>query len=269
MKIKFAQTCVIALSLYATTAAAANWEGASAAEIAVLPPYCTVRVTGGMDKNWLNTLGSIYNHLHHYCYALNYANRYYKSPNSQDRKFYLLSIDNNVNYVITHGDQSSTLMPEIYFTKGKFLILGGKDAEGVKAFFQAIQLKPDYPDPYVGIADFYTQRGNNKDALKFLQDGLRQQPTSRQLARRYKELGGKLPLPEVPASNNKSASTESQTPVPAETEKKVVVAAPLVVPQTSNPGKTPAGETTPEKIGNPSNPWCRFCAEDALTPAGK
>lgn len=269
MKIKFAQTFVMALGLSAATAGAVPWDKFTDAEIAALPPYCTAKMSGSFDKHWLNTLGSIYNHVHHYCGTLGFASRYYKSHSPQDRRFFLQEIDNNLNYMITHGDPSATLMPEIYFTKGKFLILGGKDAEGVKAFFQAIQLKPDYPDPYAGIADFYARMGNNKDALKFLQDGLRQKPTSRQLARRYKELGGKLPLPEVPASKNKTAKTESQTPVPAETEKKVVVAAPLVAPQTSKPGKTPAGETTPEKIGNPSNPWCRFCAEDALTPAGK
>lgn len=269
MKRKIAQVFVMVLGLSAATAGAVSWDKPTDAEVAALPPYCMAKFRGVNVEQWERALGSIYEHVHHYCGALVYISRYYKTSNPQDRKFFMNNIINNLNYMTTHADQNSPLMPEIYFTKGRFLMYADKNAEGIEAFRHAIQLKPDYALPYDAIADFYTGIKNKQDALEILKEGLRQIPNSPTLKRRYHELGGKLPLPEVPPSEDRKAQTKSQAPVPAVTENTIVETAPLVAPQTSKPEEAPPDETPPQKIGTPSNPWCRFCPDVESAPAGK
>jgi tetratricopeptide (TPR) repeat protein len=207
--------------------------------------------------------------MYHYCGALVEINRYYKSSDKQDRKFLIQNSIGNLDYMISHAEQSSALMPEIYFTKGRILVLDGRNAEAVKEFLQAIRLKPDYADPYAAMADFYARIEKKQDALKILQEGLRQIPTSRKLARRYQELGGKLPRPEANPPLAETAKPETQPPVPVETAKKVLEAAPVAARQAPEPEPASPSERPPEKIGSPSNPWCRFCTDDKPVPAGK
>lgn len=265
MKIKFIQAFVVGLCLYSATVGAVPWDNPTDAEVASLPPYCLAKFRGVAVEQWQNTLGSIYLHVHHYCGAMVYINRYYKSSNAQDRKFYIREIIDNLDYMISHAEQSSALMPEIYFTKGRVLTLDGRNGEAAKEFFHAIQLKPDYVDPYAALADFYSGVGKKQDALKILEEGLRQVPGSRSLVRRYHELGGKNPLPSPPPP------AASATPVEAKTAGVKTDANAPIQPAVSIPAPASEGATTPvatqpapaaedsSKIGSPTNPYCRFC----------
>lgn len=267
MKIKLAQAFVMALCLYATTADALPWDKPTDAEIAALPPYCSARFRHVDMERWQKTMGSIFEHVHHYCGALVFLSRYYKISNPQDRRFVLGEVLSNIEYMIKHGDQRSALMPEIHLTKGRALILAGKHAEAANEFIRAIQLKPDYTAPYLAMADFYDQFEKKQDALKILQEGLRHIPTSRSLARRYQELGGKLPLPESPPSASEASRSEAQPSASVEAEKKVVEATPATSSKTLNSEQVSPSERPPEKTGSPSNPWCRFCTDDEPAPA--
>ena len=277
MKINLVQIFVAALCLYAASAGAQNYNGTTEAELAVLPTYCVEKLRGsGCDwscsQKWLPSLGPIIYHLHHYCFALVALGRHYRSGNPVDRGFFLQEAEDNINYMTRITDpavENSALMPEIYLTKGKVLTLEHRDAEAANAFLHAIQLKPDYADPYAAMADFYIRIENKQDALRILQEGLHQIPTSKSLARRYQELGGKLPLPDAGPAVTAISKPEPQSPVPAETEEKVEEPNPTTTPQTSSPEQASRRESPPEKIGSPSNPWCRFCVDDGSTPAAK
>jgi len=269
MKNKLAQVFVMALYLYSAAAGAMAIDKPTDAEVAVLPPYCLAKFRGVDVEKWKSALGSIYSHVHHYCGSLYIINRYHKLNNQQDRKYYVRVIIDNIDYMFSHGDQSSALIPEIHFTKGKVLVLDGNHAGAAKEFLIAIQLKPGYVAPYLAMADYYASLKNKPEALKLLQEGIRQIPTSRSLARRYQELGGKLPLPEANPPVAETSHPETQPPVLVEAEKKVVEAPTFSAPKTSRPEQALPSGRTQDKIGSPSNPWCRFCTDDEPAPAGK
>ena len=273
MRIKLAPAFFMTLALFATTARALESGKPTDAEMATLPPYCPSRFRGPSDehfKDWMNTIGPIFEHIHHYCGALVALSRYNRSNDPQDRRYLLGEVLSNIEYVTKITSvQNSALMPEIYITKGRVLLRAHRDAEAVNVFLSAIQLKPDYAPPYLAMADYYAGIKKKQDALKFLQEGLRQIPTSKSLVRRYQELGGKLPFPGSLPAVTEAPKPEPQLPVPAGTGKKTVEAAPVAVPQTLNKEQASPSETLPKKIGRPSNPWCRFCTDDEPAPATK
>lgn len=262
MHLKLTRTALIGFGLFAATAHAAPWDKPTPTEIAALPPYCTAKISGSYDQGWRATLGSTYDDIHHYCGALVYLSRYYKSRNTQDKKFFLQEVTNNINYMFTHAKPGAKLLHELHYTQGQALSLAGRDGDAAAEYTQAIQLKPDYADPYAALADFYTRIGKKENALKILEDGLKQIPTSRSLARRYQRLGGTVPLPgsdtAPPASSNRQdAPPAAMDPAPTQTD----------VPPMSEPREpTPAPATPPvaapaPKIGSPTNPYCRFCPD--------
>lgn len=276
MKTTFARSYILAVSLYAGTAFGVPWDPPTDAEIAALPPYCATKFKNLPDYgHWVQVLGPSFHDVHHYCDALYQINRYYKSRNPADQKFFIQNALGNLDYMFSHAmptQPRDVLLPEVHFTKGKVLLLAGKDSEAAREFLQAIQLKPDYADPYAALADFYSRIGKKQDALKTLEEGLKQVPASRSLARRYQELGGKNPLPAPPppaAATAQPSPPESSPAVSADTESKKDVAPPTAAPDHAKPEPAHHEETVPGKIGSPSNPWCRFCPDTERATPGK
>lgn len=270
MKIKFFQSFIMSLCFYSATAGAELWDKPTDAEIALLPPYCAAKYKGLDFGHWSKVIGPSFIDVHHYCDALAYVNRYYKSRGAVDRQWFLQGAISNIDYMFSHvkpNQPRNILLPEIHFTKGKVLVLA-KDYKAGEEFLQAIQLKPDYVDPYAALADFYLSVGKKQDALKILEEGLRQVPSSRSLARQYKEHGGKNPLPvplppTISATPAEAKTTDAKTDANAPIQPAVSIltpasesAATLVKTQPA-----PAAEDSP-KIGSPTNPYCRFCPSE-------
>lgn len=270
MKTKFARSYILAFSLYAGTAFGAPWDPPTDAEIAVLPAYCASRLKNLPDYgHWVQVLGPSFNDVHHYCEALVHLNRYYKSHNTEDRKFFLQNTIGNIDYMFSHAlptQPRNVLLPEMHFTKGKVLIIAGRDFEAAREFLQAIQLKPDYTDPYAALADYYSKVGKKQDALKILEEGLRQVPGTRSLARRYQELGGKNPLPAALPPPTVSATPVEAKTTGVKTDENAPIQPAVSIPTPTSEGAAtpvatqpaPAAEDSP-KIGSPTNPYCRFC----------
>lgn len=277
MKKKFFQAFIMGLFFYSATVGALSkalpWDPPTDAEFAMMPAYCASRLKHLPDYNhWRQVLGPIFEDIHHYCAALNHFNRYYKSSTAADRQFHVQNAISNIDYVlgrINPTQPKDVVVPEIHFLKGKVLMLA-RDSKSAGEFLQAIQLKPGYVDPYVALADFYFKTGMKQDALKILEEGLRQVPTSRGLARRYKELGGKSPLPELPPQTvSAAAPAETKTTgVKADVNAPIEPAVSIPTPASASEGAAtsvarqpaPAAEDSP-KIGSPTNPYCRFCSE--------
>lgn len=259
MKKWFVLIFALVLTFSAPTAGAALWDKPTDAEVAALPPYCMAKFRGVNVEKWKRALGSIYEHVHHYCGALVYISRYYRSTNPQDRKFFMNNIITNLNYMTSHADQNSPLMPEIYSTKGRFLMLDGRISEGLGELLHAIQLKPDYIAPYLTIADYYTQNKNKQDALKILRKGLHNAPSSPILRQRYQKLGGNLSLIEKPTPEDDKSQIKSQPGLGVEKHTDVEKTVTSSAAQGSEPKQTSPSDASSGKIGNPTNPWCRFC----------
>jgi len=262
--------------LYPSIASAVESYYITPAEMAKLPRYCYLKQVYGEDKNHpeeqaiYDMLGVDYVHMHHYCWGLNYANRADSDWNDKVARSYRLQLAaNNFNYVLAAATPGFFMRPEIHLQLGKVLLRAGKSAEAAQNFQKAIQIKPDYVPAYLALSDYYKQIGSPAKALSLLEDGLKQVPSSPSLARLYRKLGGKGPLPEVSPPVAETTQPQTQPPAPVETEKKAVGAADVTAPETSKPEPASPSEKPAEKIGSPSNPWCRFCTDDEVAPAGK
>lgn len=88
----------------------------SASEIKMLPPYCAVRLSDAANpaswQMWEQRMGKQnWDHLHHYCYALNFMNRARFERNPPDRRHYLSSAISDFDYVIRNWHPKCQLMP--------------------------------------------------------------------------------------------------------------------------------------------------------------
>lgn len=243
------------IGLMATqTLAKEPWQPTDA-EMASLPPFCKVKMTTGQGspeyRTWEGILGRDFVHTHHYCAGINFINRYYRGRTAQDKRFNLNNARQNLQYMVTHADPSYSLMPDVYLNLGVVAALSNRPAEALTHFNKAIELNPNQPRAYISLADHYVKLKQTAKALEIVTEGLRHNPGTRSLQRRYTELGGKLPYPEP------AVAMSETVPEPAP----VVEAAPpdpAVAPPREAIAPPPPSTQT---IGSPTNPYCRFCPD--------
>jgi len=127
-----------------------------------------------------------------------------------------------------------------------------------------LRYKLDTPDVYIAVADNYKESGNKTKALELVTEGLKINPDSKGLKRRYTELGGKLPYPEAV---DKTTPVEGSKVENKPEEKLGVEQPPREAASEVADADKPAAqiETIPQveppKIGSPKNPYCRFCPD--------
>lgn len=85
-------------------------------EIPALPEACRVRLDHGTKAEWQAwqaKLGRpIWDHLHHYCYAMNFMNRQATELHRPTRRNQLQQAINNYNYLLTHWPKDHPLYSE-------------------------------------------------------------------------------------------------------------------------------------------------------------
>lgn len=240
--------------------AAAEWKP-SPAEMTTLPPYCAARFDEKSEafKSWRDSMGSDFMHVHHYCAGLNFVNRARGMGSSnKDRQGTLEAALRNFDYMLAHTHPDFSLRPEILMNRGIALSMMKRSGEAVGDLMKAIEADPKQPRAYMTLADMYSQQKNRAKALETVTEGLRHNPDTKSLQRRYTELGGKLPYPD---------------PAPVEPAPVAVQVGPDAAP-TPDAGSTPPVESAdsappspaeapaaPPKIGSPTNPYCRFCPD--------
>lgn len=234
----------------------AGWEP-TPAEMATLPPYCAARFNQGSDafKNWQTSMGGDFIHIHHYCVGLKLLNHARGTFTSKKNETLAAAVG-EFDYVLTHVAPDFYMRPEVLMNRGIALSMMKRDGEAVSNLLQAIELNPKQPRAYATLADLYDKMKNRGKALETVSEGLRHNPDTRSLQRRYTQLGGKLPYPE-PIRPTQAADTPV-TP-PADAAPSAVTAAPTE-PAKSEPAAAPASAEQP-KIGSPNNPYCRFCTD--------
>jgi tetratricopeptide (TPR) repeat protein len=263
-------TSLIAACLLCLAALGAQAEesyGPSAEETRMLPPYCGG--PGGGD--WKAILGPESGFNNHTCYGINFLNRYYRAKTSWQKRDYLQNALGDFNYSVNHLSPGFKLMPEIFYYRGLTYRLMDRQAEAMGDFLKSIQLDPKYSKAVAELADLYDRNlSNRKKALELVSEGLRHNPASRELRRRYDRLGGKPPYPEPYAAPlaQDSPKTEPEALVPIPT--------PAPAAPTRPAAETPAPATATERAvgtpqqpathGSPGNPWCRFCPDPSPAP---
>jgi tetratricopeptide (TPR) repeat protein len=224
-------------------------------------------------QSWRQTLGPDFDHIHHYCVALNFVNRSYRARRPEDKRFNLTSAINNFSYVVTHAKQTFSLMPEVYLNRGLAYSLSRQEGLAVKDLEKALELDPKSAKAYVGLSDYFVEHKQKAKALELVTEGLKHAPNNKALMRRYDELGGKKPYPEpyvraepVAAEPGQGETREEppeasassgETPAKAkETLKKVAPAGDAL------PAKAPVADSSVPTEGARRNPWCRFCPDE-------
>jgi tetratricopeptide (TPR) repeat protein len=248
----------LALALNTTSSYALDPWIPTDSEMASLPAFCKARFNEGSPeyKQWESSLGRDYGHTHHYCAGINFLNRYYRSRSKQGKSLNLNNARGNFDYMVEHAAPTYSLMPDVYSNLGTVYSLMNQPAQAITHFSKAIALDPRQPKAYNALGDFYVRIKQPAKALEIVTEGLRHNPDTKSLQRRYTELGGKLPYPEpiapMPAETQAAKPEEKVVSTPTNPDK----------PTASTPAVVPAVETTtPSKIGSPTNPYCRFCPD--------
>jgi len=264
------------LTLLAVDAKAAMPFLVTRGELAMMPPYCTAiyeRLLGGPEtanhplRNTIPNCSSV----HHYCDGLKYVirtNGAWNNPN--DAKYYYQKAEQSFRSVIDEWKTKApdcSLYPEAYTNLGNHLLNGSKHAgdrvgEALTNYENATQKNKNYVPAYIGLANAHLKYKDKDKAMKALERGIRHNPESKPLAKKYQELGGKLEslLADMPAPSLKQADSPPAQATDKPDDKKAA-------PKTSKPEvnviieKKDESQSVPKKTGTPANPWCRFCPD--------
>jgi tetratricopeptide (TPR) repeat protein len=240
-----------------TQAASAAPFAPSAAELAVLPPFCKVKLSADRsgDAPYAASIGPDWLHIHHYCYALNFVNRYFQDfgdrmTQSDDLK----QAVNNFNYVLEHATPDFWMRAEIGTQKARILAAAKDNAQAIAALQIALQANADYAPAYAVLSDVYRDTGQKAKAIASVEQGLQHAPLDRPLQRRYKNLSGKAfvvpPTAAITPDKKVPDAASKSTVAPANAADKIIT--PALKPTTD-------AAQAPDKIGVPGNPYCRFC----------
>jgi tetratricopeptide (TPR) repeat protein len=244
---------------------AAESYGPTEFETKSLPAYCGG--PGGGD--WKSILGPdrIWNN--HTCYGINRLNRYYKAKSKTEKNLHLQTALRDFSYSVDKLKPEFPLMPEIYMYRGITYKLMGRHAEALTDLNKSIDLNPKYAKSIFELADIYNSVYKKRDkALELVTEGLRHNPDSKPLQRRYTKFGGALPFPKpyIPDTPKSTTENKHEAPVKVDQETKTGSNIEGKTEDTSS-NTTKANEdvkTTKETTavsGLPTNPWCRFCPE--------
>lgn len=225
----------------------------NATEMLLMPSYCKVKFTAPQGspewQTWRGRIGENFIDLHHYCAALNFVNRYWKAQSASDRSYYLKNAMDNFDYMVRAEKPGFPLRAELYSNRGEVFKLQGRLGEAIQDFNRAIEINPRFTKPYLQLIDLYEGAKKRDESLEVATSGLRNNPNSKVLQRRYHEVGGKLPYP-------KPIQIEAVAMEPA-SKTEIGVSDPVPAPVV-----TPAESIAKPIIGSPTNPYCRFCPED-------
>lgn len=197
----------------------------------------------------------------HHCDGLRFLYRAYAAV-GKTKQYYLQESMYGFNWVLRK--ESYVLRGDAHFGKARALKLMGKNAEAAAEFNKALSYKLDSPDVYQALADHYHEAGNKQKAMEIVTEGLKRNPNSIGLKRRYTEFGGKLPYPEAVDKTmpNQESKVEDKPEgkigveqSPGEATSEVADADKPATPTEMPP------QVDPPKIGSPKNPYCRFCPD--------
>jgi tetratricopeptide (TPR) repeat protein len=240
-------------------------------ELNSLPSYCRVKLRVHYSQpeyqNLVSSFGSDFQHVHHYCAALNFMNRYSRTFDVQEKKSNLQEALNNFNYMVNGCKPEFILMPEIYMNRAIAYSLAKRPANAIIDLEKSISLNPKLTRAYILLADYQVELKQGSKALSAVTEGLRQIPNSRSLQKRYVELGGNLPYPEPYQKPEEQKAVAEEKNMAKE-----------VMPGDATPEQAKSNEPKPAAtqkdieqptIGMPGNPWCRFCPDLEEQKAGQ
>ncbi|PWB59927.1 MAG: hypothetical protein C3F18_00420 [Nitrosomonadales bacterium] len=230
------------------------------AEIAMLPPYCEVKLRSKDPvaiQPWVMQFGhDNWIHMHHYCDALVEMKRAYRL-NANERKGALHNAVWQFDYMLSHTQPDFFMRPDFHYGKGLALQLQNNDGAAIAEFQKTLAIKADSIPALTELAKLYTKIGKKDMALSVLKQGLEKSPANKGLRRRFQELGGDLStIPEAVAAPPNESSR------PPEGDGKMAEQAATKAGSTPENNQAVIPPFSGQKIGNKNNPWCRFCTDE-------
>lgn len=230
-------------------------------ELKGLPSFCKgtqlIRDISGDTtpySTYLQMYGADFQHLHHYCWALNTENKFRRKPSLYFG--YLSEAIGDLNYVLSQSkDPNFIFIPEVHLAKARIYLLLKQKEKAVASAYEAIAKKPNYVSAYTYLSDLYEDSGNKANAIKVLKSGLEHEPDAKPILRRLIRLGVTPPKP--PMNSNHPSEAPAITAAPA--------LQPGEVPKTLEnesqgaPISQPIQPSQTETAQPPPNPYCRFC----------
>lgn len=194
----------LGLSLVCSAAAANPMDvgNATRGEIARLPEYCNHVWGYSRDPQeraaWFARMGPVFEHMHHYCWAMVKANRA-ATPGiePQVRRSLYASAVSECQYVLrNYPDPAFVLRPEILYRMGRFEEANGEWVRAIEYYEQSIGAKADYWPPYMAIADIHVRLGRRDRAAAVLEAGRGVMPDEPRIREAIDKLNSR---PELPA----------------------------------------------------------------------
>ncbi len=175
---------------------------ATEAEIALIPEWCKRIMTkdgsGTTSSQEPQVRAKIYDlqssgcgGIHHFCWALIWANRgYFRSYDSQYPLAHLYgSAIDDMKYVFDHSRSGKCkLFPEMHTKTGELKLLLDRQDEAEESFRKALAIKPSYAPAYIGLSDLYEAQGAAEKAIEVLQAGIKANPKSSALQKKLKRV---------------------------------------------------------------------------------
>lgn len=257
---------------------ALDYQTASAVEPFAATPQetalCSALIYGGKDKAHMGRIepGVGWGHTHHWCDCVRFRFRAIKSLGNKDAfRFNLQEAIGGCDYVISHAPHGSRLLPKVHVDKGRALKLRGDTGAAAQEFQLAISLDPAEVNAYSELSLLQEERSQQIAARETVALGLRNNPDSKLLQKRYLELGGKEPFPEpiarstpalapAPVLPEKPIEQPSSEVIDLEPAEPVIAVEALQDSPEVDSQPAPDGRAAAEGVGRS----CRFCPPEEI-----
>jgi len=161
-------------------------------ELRLLPEYCRARLRNTSEaevERWRKALGyKNFTHIHHYCQSRNIINRADRTSDPRAREALLRKTLRSLKKLLEQVQPTFKLRYEIHYHIGRVADRLELPGEAVIALRQSIDLNPRYLPAYALLSDIYEDNGQPEEALRVVEAGLAQVPTSKVLRQRKLEL---------------------------------------------------------------------------------
>lgn len=192
-------------------------------EIALLPVYCKDKEWNGgsvetyRKERWIASLGNSWKGVHHYCWALvNVRRAMLTAANPVQRKYLIEVAVSDYFFAIENSTAEFLVLPEIHLRLGEAYELLNQPAAAIKAYENAIKLKPDYWPAYQRQAEVLIKLKLNDRAKQVVAEGLRAVAEQPELLELSKRLGAAGKEPRGAPAKPKSVITEATATLKAD-----------------------------------------------------
>lgn len=189
---------------------------------------------------------------HHYCWGKLQKFRYFSAKTEERRRWHIRGWRSEMEYVAKHANRNWAHLASVHKEIAESYLFEKRYAEAVTEANRALALKQDFAPAFIVLADAYAAIKNRAKALEVATEGLKHNPDSKPLKRRYKEQGGGMPFPD-PYPRQAAGVAQAEPPAARAEQSQTAKLAP------SDEEDKPEAAKIEPPAQPADNPYCRFC----------